>query len=311
MRQKHTQERAHRASQGEFMTMLIDHTVDHPSDPQSKSDLKRHRSSLRDTKEAKAHKSPYKADQKIAFLDHIQELRVRLVRCCWAFAVGSVLGYWQSHALLESLARPLLRMFGAHSGRTFIYTGLVEAFVTHLKIAMFTGVACAVPLIAQQIWSFIQPAIPKRDQILYRVLIVCAPLLFVMGACLAYFFICPYAFSFFLAFESTSPNLPLVFQARISEYISFLLSLMTGFGLGFQLPIGLALSVTLGWIRLDTLKKGRKYAFLIITILSAIITPPDLISPLGLMVPLYALYEASLWGLALWARRRHADGFNS
>jgi sec-independent protein translocase protein TatC len=265
---------------------------------------------------------------KVDLFKHLAELRQRLMRVAWALMAGTALGYWQSSRALVWLTRPLVHLYRAqalpptggplniappadpsmaHQAmplRRFIYTGLTEAFLTHLKMALFVGLLVAAPVIAYQVWQFVRPALPQRARAFYAGLISLAPGLFAAGAGLAYGVICPKAWAFFLSFEETSNlGIPLHFEAKLSDYVALTLKLMMGFGVAFQVPIAMALAVSTGWVQLDTLRRGRKYAFLIITIVAAIATPPDLISPLGLMIPVYGLYELTLWGLR-WVETR-------
>ena len=231
--------------------------------------------------------------------DHLIELRKRLLYCLWALVIGCCVSYFFSEFILKILARPLVSLLADRQGRRFIYTSLTEAFAVHLKIALLGGCVLSCPVWAFQIWRFLAPALYQKEKSFYQWIFALTPLFFIAGACMAYFVVCPCAWEFFLSFESSKVlGIPLQFEAKISEYLGTTLKLMMTFGIGFQLPVVLSCLVVMRIVSLDVLQKGRKYAFLLITVVAAILTPPDLISPLGLMIPVYGLYEGTL----LWLR---------
>lgn len=241
----------------------------------------------------------------MTLLNHLEELRRRLIYCLLGFGFMAGLSYWYGEYLLAFLSWPLAKIWMGNGARRFIYTGITEAFLTYIQVALFGGCLFSCPLWAYQLWRFIRPGLYAQERPLYGLGVCIVPFLFVGGAALAYGVICPAAYGFFLSFEMPQYlPIPLEFQPRLSEYVSFMLSLMTTFGVGFQLPLVLVLAVKLGLISLNTLKRHRRYAFLIITVAAAIITPPDILSPLGLMLPVYGLYEGTLAWLTWLEGRR-------
>jgi sec-independent protein translocase protein TatC len=247
--------------------------------------------------------TPAKKNNALPLWVHLIELRTRLIYCLSLFFIFFCIAYFFSEKILALLARPLTTLFGADEGRRFIYTSLSEAFLTYLKASCFAACVASTPFWAFQIWQFTKPALNKEEGRYYRMACTMVPVLFIAGACMAYFAVCPLAWRFFLSFESSSLlQVPLRFEAKMSEYLALMLKLMTVFGLGFQLPVVLGVLVGLNIVSLDTLKQGRKYAFLAITVIAALVTPPDLISPLGLIVPMYSLYEGVIAWLS-WAQR--------
>ena len=236
--------------------------------------------------------------QKMPLMGHLQELRQRLLWCLLLFVGHTIVCYIFAQDILVFLTRPLAALFEGQIGRRFIYTGLTEAFMSYLKAACFAGLCLSCPWWAFHLWRFISQGLYPEEQRSYRWFFLLVPVLFFTGATLAYTVVCPCAWKFFLSFESTQGLVPLQFEARISEYLGLMLKLMSVFGLGFQLPIILALCVLFRLISLSILKQCRKYAFLIITVVAALITPPDLISPLGLILPMYGLYEMTLFALS-------------
>ncbi len=229
-------------------------------------------------------------------LEHLIELRLRLIYALVALSVGIVLSYPFSPFVFQFLTEPLWHAMGEEEGRRLIYTGLTEAFLTYLKVSFFCGFLLSFPLILWQAWLFIGPGLYDHEKNAFWPVLIASPLLFLMGASLAYYGVCPWAWKFFLSFEMPpSPHgLSLQLEARMSEYLSLIFKLILAFGLCFQLPLFILILSKIGVVTLDSLTRNRKYAFLIIVVIAAIMTPPDIISPLSLIIPLYALYEISI-----------------
>ncbi len=229
-------------------------------------------------------------------LEHLIELRLRLIYAVLALSAGVAASYPFSSSIFQFLTEPLWRAMGEEEGRRLIYTGLTEAFLTYLKISLFSGFMISFPFILWQAWLFIGPGLYDHEKKTFWPVLIASPLLFVMGASLAYYGVCPWAWTFFLSFEMPpSPHgLSLQLEARMSEYLALILKLILAFGLCFQLPLVILSLSKIGVLSLEALKRNRKYAFLIIVVIAAIITPPDIISPLSLIIPLYALYEISI-----------------
>lgn len=241
-----------------------------------------------------------------AFLEHLIELRLRLIYALLALSLGVVVCYPLAPHIFKFLCGPLWQALGEEAGRRLIYTGLTEAFITYLKLAFFGGFILAFPMILWQLWLFIGPGLYQHEKTMILPFLITSPLLFMMGASLAYYVVCPWAWQFFLSFEmpATSNGLSLQLEARMSEYLSLIIKLILAFGLCFQLPLLILGFANIGIISLENLKRKRKYAFLIIVVVAAIITPPDIISPLSLIIPLYTLYEISIGLLKLSLRKK-------
>jgi len=229
-------------------------------------------------------------------LEHLIELRLRLTYALLALGIGIGVSYPFAPTIFQFLAEPLWQAMNEESGHRLIYTGLTEAFLTYLKISFFGGFILAFPFILWQLWLFVGPGLYDSERKAIWPILIASPLLFLMGASLAYYVVCPWAWQFFLSFEMPpSPDgMALQLEARMSEYLSLILKLIMAFGICFQLPLLLLSLFKLGIVTLEGLENKRKYAFLIIVILAAIITPPDIISPLSLIIPLYTLYEISI-----------------
>lgn len=229
-------------------------------------------------------------------IDHLIELRKRLVISMIAFLVASCVCYLFAGQIYEFLVHPLAEAFSNPEHRRLIYTGLTEAFVAYLKLAMFAGFLLAFPVIASQIYLFLAPGLYKREQKTLLPYLIAAPMLFISGAAFAYYVIFPAAWHFFLGFETpaVAGGLPIQLETRVSDYLNLVMHLIIAFGLSFQLPVVLTLLVRAGFLSLGTLKRGRRYAVVIIVVVAAFITPPDVFSQIALSVPLYLLYEISI-----------------
>ncbi|MDE3015338.1 MAG: twin-arginine translocase subunit TatC [Pseudomonadota bacterium] len=230
-------------------------------------------------------------------IDHLIELRRRLVVCLLAFLAATVLCYLVAGDIYAILVRPLAEAFPNPEHRRLIYTSLTEPFLAYLKLAVFGGFMLSFPVIAMQLYRFLAPGLYQRERRAFIPYLVASPLLFIGGAAFAYYVIFPAAWRFFLSFESPAilGALPIQLEARVGDYLNIAMHLIIAFGLSFQLPVVLVLLVRAGILSLETLKRGRRYAVVIIVTIAAFITPPDIFSQIALSVPLYLLYEISIF----------------
>ncbi len=237
-------------------------------------------------------------------IEHVRELRRRLVIIFATLFVGFALSYGFAGHIYQFLLAPLAEIFEGQTGRRLIYTGLAEAFFVHLKVALFAGFILTFPIIAGQLYFFLAPGLYKKEKKVVLPFLIAAPILFLLGAAMVYYFIFPLAWQFFLGFEvpSGDGNLPIQLEARTSEYLSIVMKLIIAFGLAFQLPIILMLLARAGFVTTQALKQKWKYALVGVVVLAAILTPPDIISQIGLAIPLMFLYGCSIL-LCRWVEK--------
>lgn len=236
-------------------------------------------------------------------LAHLAELRRRFLYVLIFWAVALVVGYYSAPWAITMLVTPLLEAGATH----LIYTQLTEAFITRLHLTMALAAMVALPFMFIQVWLFIAPGLYARERQPVRALLVASPCLFMVGMWLAYAGVMPLAWEFLLSFQLGDSSLPLRLEARVSDYLHLTLTFMLAFGIAFQLPILLACLALAGVVKTAWLRTGRRYAVLILLIVAAILTPPDVVSQLLLFVPLYILYEASIAMVAWLEQRRLAD----
>lgn len=242
-------------------------------------------------------------------LSHLVELRKRLVISLLVFAVCFIVCFVFAKPIYMFLKAPLDHALAGRSPHHLIYTQLYETFFTYVKVGMFAGLCLAFPIIAAQVWMFIAPGLYRHERRAFLPFLVATPVLFLAGAAFVYYLLLPTAIRFFASYEIAGGHgtLGIELQPKVSEYLDFVTTLIFAFGLCFQMPVLLTLLGRVGILSSAQLRSMRRYAILGIVALAAVVTPPDALSMLSLVVPLALLYEVSIWLVYFFERKRAQD----
>lgn len=239
-------------------------------------------------------------DRPMGLMDHLAELRGRLVRCCVAVMVGFIACWAVVDPIFDALVAPLLSVLpeGSHA----IYTTLPEGFFTRMHIAFVAGVFVSSPVIFYQIWSFIAPGLYDEEKRHIVPVAFMSAVFFISGGAFCYFVVFPNAFSFFVSYATDT----IVAMPKVSDYLSFVLKLILAFGLVFEMPLFAFFLARMGIVTADLMRKVRRYAILGIFIVAAVLSPPDVVSQLLMAAPMLLLYEISILVAASFGKKSKA-----
>ncbi|WP_374281958.1 twin-arginine translocase subunit TatC [Novosphingobium sp.] len=240
-------------------------------------------------------------DTQAPLLDHLIELRTRLLRSIVALGAAFCVCFYFADDIFSFLVRPLTAAFPPGQGK-LIYTKLYEAFFVEIKVALFAAFCVSFPIIANQIWAFVAPGLYAKEKKAFLPFLFATPVLFTAGAALAYYVVMPTAFRFFLNFEGQKGGLSLEALPGTGDYLSLVMQFILAFGISFLLPVLLLLLNRAGIVSRQQLTELRRYVIVAITAVAAVITPPDVVSQLMLLIPMWLLFEGSL--VIMWLGER-------
>ena len=243
---------------------------------------------------------------KMPLLDHLVELRRRLIYSAISFLVCFVVCFYFAEPIFNFLVRPLADLWQGEESRRLIFTALHEKFFTDIKVAFFAGAFLAFPLISNQVWLFVAPGLYKHEKLAFLPFLIATPFLFLLGASFVYYLVLPVAWQFFAGFEQAGGggNLAIALEPKVDQYLSLVMRLIFAFGISFELPVLLTLLARAGLATSDGMRKKRRYAIVVAFVAAAILTPPDPLSQIGLALPIIGLYEISIWCARIVERNR-------
>jgi sec-independent protein translocase protein TatC len=238
-------------------------------------------------------------DSSMPLVEHLTELRYRLVKILQGMIVGMSVCIYYSEFLFAIIRQPILPYLG---GQGLVFTGVMDKFMAHLKVGALGGLILTCPYWLYHVWQFISPGLYKKERKYAVGFIVTGSILFGLGVAFVYFFVYPSAFEYLLSFGGDVDK-PMI---TIGDYLGFFTMTTIMFGVSFELPLVLVILAMMGVIDAAFLKKQRRYAIVLLAFVAALLTPPDIVSMVMMLIPLVLLYESSIWVIQFMVKKRES-----
>lgn len=235
-----------------------------------------------------------------SLVDHLTELRNRLIRALLAIAIGAFASWNYSEQIFDFIRQPIMPYLPEGG---LVFTGMMDKFMAHLKLSILSGFILTCPIWLYQVWAFVAPGLYKNERGYAVSFLSFGSVLFISGAAFVYFLVYPMAFDYLMNFGGATDK-PMI---TIDSYVSFFFTTTLIFGLAFELPLVLVILAMVGLIDQSFLRKNRRYAIVLLSVICAVITPPDLISMIMLFMPMMLLYEGSIWIIMLISKKNLAE----
>ncbi len=228
-------------------------------------------------------------NKRMTLMEHFSELRRRFLWCVFIFLIAFVCAWYVAPWALEFLSAPLLKIWHGN----LLYNGITDGLMIRLSLAGTIAILITLPVILWHVWAFVAPGLKQKEKNFIWPILIASPILFLIGAAFAFYILFPSVFGFFIELNQNTP-VPAVFLPAVRDYLSFAIRLLRVFGIAFQLPILMILLNRIGVLSRGKVIAMRRYAIIVLVVVAAVLTPPDVVSQILLAVPMWGLFELSI-----------------